>query len=87
MLNRRASIALIVWLLMCCGGSVASAQDAAAEPQVQDAVESAAQGEVTEAPASGGGRAQYPTFLANAFVNVNIGYIDYLCVSNSQFSR
>ncbi len=76
-LNRRASIALIAWLLMCCGGSVASAQDAAAEPQAQDAVESAAQGEVTEAPASGGGRAQYPTFLANAFVNVNIGYIDY----------
>ena len=71
-------MALSVWVLMCCAGTVASAQqDTAAERPAQDATESAPQGQVAAAPASGETRAQHPAFLANAFVNVNIGYIDY----------
>ena len=70
-------MALAVSALLCCAGTDASAQDAAVAQLAQDAVESAPQGEAAEASASGEGRAQYPTFLANAFVTVNIGYIDY----------
>ncbi|MDA1185908.1 MAG: acyloxyacyl hydrolase [Acidobacteria bacterium] len=68
---------VLVWLVICYPGTGASAQDAAADRQVQGAVERAAPPEVAVAPASGEGRAQYPAFLANAFVNVNIGYINY----------
>jgi hypothetical protein len=65
-------------MLICCAGTATSAQqNTAAEPPTQDATASAPHGEVTAAPASDRTRAQYPAFLANAFVNVNIGYIDY----------
>jgi len=76
--NRSAFSVLILWLLMCCAGTAVSAeQDAAAARSVQDAAQSAPQGEATEASGSGEGRAQYPAFLANSFVNVNVGYIGY----------
>ena len=70
-------MALALSAVLCCAGTDASAQDAAASQPAQDTGESTAQGEGAAPPASGEGRAQYPAFLANAFVNVNIGYIDY----------
>ena len=56
--------------LLCCAGTVVSAQqDAATEPTPPEAV--------IQAPARNDARAQYPAFLANSFVNLNLGYIDY----------
>ena len=77
-LPRPASIALSAWVLICCAGTTASAQqNTPADPSTQDTTASAPQGEAPAEPASDGTRAQYPAFLANAFVNVNVGYVDY----------
>jgi hypothetical protein len=74
----RSWVSLAVSVLLCSAGTIVSAQEntAAARP-AQAATESAPQAGVPDVSASGQGRAQYPAFLANAFVNVNIGYIDY----------
>ena len=66
----RSSISLALWALLCCAGTVVSAQqDAAAESTPPE--------EVTQAPAPDDARAQYPAFLANSFVSLNVGYINY----------
>jgi hypothetical protein len=66
----RVSIWLAVAAWLCCAGTVVSAQqDATAEPSPPE--------EVTPVPVPDEGRAQYPAFLTNAFVSVNVGYINY----------
>ena len=66
----RSSISLALSALLCCAGTNVSAdQNTTAEPTPPEAV--------TPAPAQGDARAQYPAFLTNAFVNVNVGYINY----------
>ena len=63
--------------LLCWAGGDASAQDATAAQPVQGAVQGAPPAEGPAGSAAGEGRAQYPAFLTDAFVNVNVGYIDY----------
>ena len=66
----RASISLVVSAtLLYAAPAVFAQQDAAAE--------GAPPAEARQAPASDDTRAQYPGFLANSFVSLNVGYIDY----------
>ena len=59
-----------MWALLCCAGTVLSAQDDAAAERTPPE-------EVAQAPAPDDARAQYPAFLANSFVTLNVGYINY----------
>ena len=66
----RSSVSLTVSALLSCAGTVVSAQqDAAPEPTPSE--------ETTQAPTPDDGRAQYPAFLVNSFVNLNVGYLNY----------
>ena len=66
----RSSISLAVSAVVFCAGTVVSArQDASAEGAPSE--------ETRQAPAPEDTRAQYPAFLANSFVSLNVGSINY----------